>query len=142
MLHNGCPQLLAIADPLQVLTVVLLHDDHAVPLAMVRDREPQLFGTHLQTLLNSCIWQEFARVQIVAGLAEEPWIADRSAANHNSVYTGLVKHATGIMWCHHVAVPDDGYLQPRSIFQLLQPLPPGRSEERRVGKECRERCAP
>src|SRR5690625_6050259 len=99
MLHNGCPQLLAIADPLQVLTVVLLHDDHAVPLAMVRNREPQLFGTHLQTLLNSCIWQEFARVQIVAGVAGEPWIADRSAAHHEPVYPRLGKRATGITPC-------------------------------------------
>src|SRR5690625_6930825 len=119
MLHNGCPQLLAIADPLQVLTVVLLHDDHAVPLAMVRDREPQLFGTHLQTLLNSCIWQEFARVQIVAGLAEKPWVADRPPAHHNSVSSGLVKHATGVMSCPHLAAPDDGSFQPPSIFQVL-----------------------
>src|SRR5690625_7599759 len=123
MLHNGCPQLLAIADPLQVLTVVLLHDDHAVPLAMVRDREPQLFGTHLQTLLNSCIWQEFARVQIVAGLAGEPLIAPRPPAHHNPRYPRLAKHATGLMWCHHLAVPHDGYLPPPGTVPLLLPPP-------------------
>jgi hypothetical protein len=79
------------------------------------------------------LWGWLSGRQLMHNLAEQPWITESGSADHHTIATGYLQHATGVGGSSHIAIPNHRYTG-HSLFDLPNHIPIGMTGKPLLGK--------